>query len=50
MWTLYKERHDKVLYQVILAVIRKFEIKLPESVRWGIAGWKGVGVLETSWS
>jgi hypothetical protein len=40
-------RHDKVLYQVVLVLTRKFKIKLPESLRWGIAGWKGVGVLET---
>jgi hypothetical protein len=32
---------------VVLALTHKFKIKLPESLRWGIAGWKGVGVLET---
>ena len=37
-WTLYKERHDKVLYQVVLALARKFNIILPERLKWGISG------------
>ena len=45
-WTLYKERHDKVLYQIVRMLAGKFGIVLPNDLQWGPAGWKGVGVLE----
>ena len=44
-WTLYKERHDRVLYQVVLALMRKYSIKPPEWMKWSFSGWAGVGVL-----
>ena len=47
-WTLYKQRHDRVLYQVLLALCRKFKITIPDSMKWGASGWSGVGVLESS--
>ncbi len=45
-WTLIKERHDRVLYQVVLAFARQFSIILPEWMTWGYDGWAGVGVLK----
>ena len=45
-WTLYKERHNKVLYQIVRMLTAKFDIVLPNDLQWGLAGWKGVGVLE----
>ena len=45
-WTLYKERHDRVLYQIVRMLAAKFDIVLPSDLQWGLAGWKGVGVLE----
>ena len=44
-WTLYKERHDRVLYQIVRMLAAKYGIVLPDDLKWGLAGWKGVGVL-----
>ena len=44
-WTMYKERHDKVLFQIVRMLAVKFGIVLPNDMKWGLAGWKGVGVL-----
>ncbi len=41
-----KERHDWVLYQVVVAFARPNAIKLPEWMTWGYDGWAGVGVLQ----
>lgn len=46
-WTLYKTRHDRVLYQLVLAYARRYNIKIPDSMRWYTTGWRGVGVLES---
>ena len=46
-WTLYKERHDRVLYQLVLMLCRKYGISLPEALKWGPSGWDGVAVLES---
>ncbi len=46
LWTLIKERHDRVLYQVVLAFARQYSIKLPEWMTWGYDGWAGVGELK----
>ena len=45
-WTMDKERHDKVLYQVVRTLAGKFGIVLPSDLQWGPARWKGVCVLE----
>ena len=47
-WTLYKQRHDRVLYQMVLMLCKKHNITVPESLRWGPSGWDGVAVLEGS--
>ena len=44
-WTLYKERHDRVLYQVVCMLAVKYGIVLPDDLKWGPAEWIGVGVL-----
>ena len=44
-WTLYKERHDRVLYQVVRMLAVKYGIVLPDDLKWGPVRWKGVGVL-----
>ena len=41
-WTLYKERHDRVVYQILLALTRKYEMTLPSGLQWGFDGWSGV--------
>jgi len=45
-WTLYKERHDRVVYQLMLVLANKLEIRVPDFIRWGVDGWHGVTVLE----
>lgn len=49
-WTLYKARHDRVLYQVVLALAKKHCLSLPNNMLWTVNGWHGVGVVEnTEW-
>ena len=36
-WTLYKERHNKVLYQIVRMLAAKFDIVLPNDLQWGPA-------------
>ena len=45
-WSLYKERHDRVVYQIVLGLPRKYQLELPTGLKWGSNGWCGVGVLE----
>ena len=45
MWSLYKERHDRVIYQLMKAFAKKLEVKkLPDSMAW-VDGWHGVAAL-----
>ena len=46
LWSLYKERHDRVVYRLMLALCKKLTIKVPDSMKWSIDGWKGVAALE----
>ena len=46
MWSLYKERHDRVIYQLLKAFARKLEVVVPGSIKWGVDGWHGVAALE----
>ena len=46
-WFLYKQRHDRVLYQIFRALCCKFKITIPDSMKWGSSGWSGVGFLES---
>ena len=48
MWTLYKERHDRVLYKLVLALARTAGLTVPERLRWGPQGWDGVAVMQDS--
>ena len=45
-WTLHKERHDRVMYRLMLAQAAKYQLAVPQGLRWGPDGWKGVAVLE----
>ena len=47
-WTNYKERHDRVLFQLVRAVSKQFELALPAGLQWGLEGWEGVAVMENS--
>ena len=35
MWSLYKERHDKVIYQLVKAFAKELEVVVPDSIKWG---------------
>ena len=35
MWSLYKERHDRVIYQLLKAFAKKLEVVVPGSIKWG---------------
>ena len=45
-WTLYKRRHDRVLYQVVLCIAKLLELTIPKHLHWSVTGWAGVGVIE----
>ena len=45
MWSLYKERHDRVIYQLLKAFTKKLEVAIPDSIKWGVDGWYGVAAL-----
>ena len=47
-WTLYKARHDRILYQLVLVLSEGYKIPIPESMRWTLTGWSGTGVLEAN--
>lgn len=32
-WTLYKERHDRILYQVVYGLCKRYDILVPDSAR-----------------
>jgi len=46
LWSLIKERHDLVVYQLVLALARSQGLTVPNSWGWRAQGWQGVGVLE----
>ena len=33
MWSLYKERHDRVVYQLMLALAKQLAVKVPDSMK-----------------
>lgn len=43
---LLKERHDRVVYHLMLAVARKLDVKLPHSMTWRLTGCEGVAKLQ----
>jgi len=45
-WNLHKERHDRVVYQILLALLEQFNLTQPDSLKWHSGGWNGVGVVE----
>lgn len=45
-WTLYKSRHDRVLFQVVRSLASAFNLSIPNHLIWTTTGWTGVGVLE----
>ena len=47
-FTVHKERHDRVLYQVVRALSKRWGLTMPDSLRWGTEGWNGVACLENS--
>ena len=46
-WTLYKERHDQVLYQLVKAVTKSLGLMLPNRLR-GAGGVVKSGVMGTA--
>ena len=45
-WSLYKARHDKILYQVVLMLSEVYKISLPKSMTWTLTRWSRMGMLE----
>ena len=46
-WSLIKERHNQVVYQMALALARGSQsLKVPNLWGWCAKGWQGVGVLD----
>ncbi len=48
-WSLYKERHDKILYQVVRTIAAKYSITLPQELHWNGGNWTGSGVVANGW-
>ena len=48
MWSLYNERHDRVIYQLLMAFAKKLEVAIPDSIKWGVDGWHGVAALNSA--
>ena len=46
--THYKVRHDRVVYQLMLALAAKLDVRVPDSMRWGVDGWHGVAALSSA--
>ena len=46
-WTLHKQRHDRVLYRLVVKMCNELKVTVPEGLRWGPSGWDGVAVLES---
>ena len=40
-WFLIKERHDWVVYQMVLALARSQSLTVPDSWGWRPQGWQG---------
>ena len=35
-WTLHKERHNSVLYQLLVGFFQRYDLELPDSLRWSL--------------
>ena len=46
-WT---ERHDKALYRLMLALAAKYQLAVPQGLRWGPDGWQCWRGLTLSYS
>ena len=46
LWSLYKERHDRVVYQLTAALAAKLDVRVPDSIKLGASGWHGVAILD----
>ena len=47
-WNTYKDRHDKVLYQIIRSVATHNNLTIPETLHWGQGQWTGQGTIGSS--
>ena len=47
-FTLHKQRHDRVVLQLLLALCRRFDLRLPPSLLWRSNTWTGVGIVQNS--
>ena len=46
LWNQYKMRHDKVLRQLVLQLDRKYNISVPQNIKWGESGLQIAEILE----
>ena len=46
-WTFHKDRHDRVLYQLLIAFCKRYDLELLDSLKWRTGGWNGVGAVES---
>jgi len=45
-FTLHKKRHDRVVYQLLLALCRKYQLAFTPPLSWRSDAWTGVGIVE----
>ena len=46
MWSLYKERHNRVMYFVMLALTKWLAVRVSASMKWRVDSWHGVAVSD----
>ena len=46
LWSLYKERHDRVVYQLMAALAAKLDVRVPNFIKLGASVWHGMAILD----
>ena len=45
-WSLLKERHDRVVYRLMMGLAKRLEVMVAHSMTWGLTGWQGAAELK----
>ena len=46
IWSLYQERHNRVVYLLMLALTKLLAVRVSDSMKWEVDSWHGVAVLD----